>query len=155
MHTTSRRTNPLAKALPRVALLVYAALVAYIVFFARRRHGLVWTPSMVNLVPLLGTIHDHDYLKDIGRWNYWDNIFGNIALFVPLPALVASASGLCSRRWLLGLGMAVSVAIECAQYVWEVGIPDIDDVIFNSTGVLLGLLLWELVLRKIHRRLAY
>ncbi len=155
MRFTPHRTKPLAKAFIWLVALVYAALLVYIVFFARRRRGLVWSPDLVNLVPLLNTYRDHRYIVAIGWWNYWDNIFGNIALFVPLPTLVASGTGLRSRRWLLAIGVAVSVGIEVTQYVWEIGVPDIDDVILNGTGVLLGVLLWELAFRKIHRRLAY
>ncbi len=152
MRTSPRQTKPLAKAVLWLFMLVYTAAVVYIVFFSRRRRGLVWSPNMVNLVPLLNTIRDHRNIVDIGWWNYWDNIFGNIALFVPLPTLVASLSGLRDWRWLVAIGVAVSVLIEVTQYVLEVGVPDIDDVILNGTGVLLGVLLWEWVFRKIHRR---
>ncbi len=155
MRTTPRRTKPLPKFLIRLALTLYSALLIYVVFFSRRRHGLVWSTDLVNVVPLLGTIRDHDNIAGIGFWNYWDNIFGNIALFVPLPPLVAGSTGLRERRWLLGIGVAVSVFIEVTQYVMKIGVPDIDDVILNSAGALLGVALWELVFRKIQRRLAY
>lgn len=155
MRTTPRQTKPLAKAVIWLLMLVYTALLVYIVFFARRRSALVWSPYIVNLVPVINTIRDHRYIVDIGWWNYWDNIFGNIALFMPLPTLVAGTTGLRSRRWLLATGVVVSVLIEVTQYMWRIGVPDIDDVILNGTGALLGVVLWELVFRKILRRLAY
>ncbi len=154
MPTTPLRTSSLLKFLSRLALVVYSALVLYIVFFSRRRRSLVWSPDMVNLVPLLNTFRDHRHINDIGWWNYWENIFGNIALFVPMPAVVASSFDLRGRWLLLGIGVAVSVLIEVTQYVWEIGIPDIDDVIFNSVGAMLGVLLWELACSKIQRRLS-
>ena len=125
MLTTPRRTKPLAKAFIWLLAAVYTALVVYIVFFARRRRGLVWTPDLVNLVPVLRTVRDH---------RYWDNIFGNVALFVPMPTLVASATGLRGRRALLAIGVAVSVFIEVTQYVLRIGVPDIDDVILTAPG---------------------
>ncbi|MFD1467646.1 VanZ family protein [Hymenobacter caeli] len=155
LRVTPRRTQPLVKAALWLALLLYAAVVVYVVFLARRRQALVWNPGLVNLVPLIHTIRDHDYIEGIGWWNYWSNIFGNVALLMPLPTLVASTTGLRSRRWLFAIGMAVSVLIETIQYVWHLGVPDVDDVIFNSMGVLLGVVLWELVFRKLHRRVAY
>ncbi len=155
MRFTPRRTKPIIRALLWAALAVYAAVLIYIVFFARRRSLLVWSPGLVNLVPLIGTIRDHKYIDDIGYWNYWNNIFGNIAIFLPLPILLASVTGLRSRWALFGCGVAVSVLIELSQYVFHVGITDIDDVIFNSIGAGLGVGLWELLFRKIMRRLAY
>ena len=155
MHVNPRRTKPAARALLWLALALYTALLVYIVFFARRRQGLEWSPYLVNKVPLINTFRDHAYISKIGWWNYWDNIFGNVAIFLPLPILLASVSGLRSRLWLLGCGVAVSVLIEVLQYLFRVGVPDIDDVIFNSTGALLGVVLWELLFRKIVCRFAY
>jgi glycopeptide antibiotics resistance protein len=94
-------------------------------------------------------------MAEIGVVNYWTNIFGNIALFIPLPVLVASLSRLRNRWGLLAIGVAVSVFIEITQYVGRIGVPDIDDVIMNGTGTLLGVLLWEWGLRRIYVRLAY
>lgn len=36
------------------------------------------------------------------------------------------------------LGMALSVAIESLQYIFEVGVADVDDVILNTIGACLG-----------------
>lgn len=155
MRFTPHRTKPAVRALLWLALALYTAVLVYIVFFARRRSILVWSPNMVNLVPLIGTIRDHREIDDIGHWNYWNNIFGNIAIFLPLPTLIAGVTGLRSRGILFGCGVAVSVLIETAQYVFHVGITDIDDVILNSIGAGLGLVLWELLFRKVMRRLAY
>ena len=150
-----RHARPLVRPLAWLALALYVGVVGYIVFFARRRQDLVWSPRLVNLVPVINTIRSYRDVAYIGGWNYWGNIFGNVALFVPLPSLLAGATGLQSRRWLLGLGVAASVGIECTQYVLEIGVPDIDDVLLNSLGVLVGIALWELLLRKIYRFLAY
>jgi glycopeptide antibiotics resistance protein len=155
MHFTPNRTKPAARVLLWLALAFYVAVLVYIVFFARRRSILVWSPNMVNLIPLIRTLRDYYNIDDIGRWNYWNNIFGNIAIFLPLPTLIAGVTGLRSRGLLFGCGVAVSVLIETLQYVFRVGIADIDDIILNSIGVGLGLVLWELLFRKVMRRLAY
>ncbi|HEX8330741.1 MAG TPA: VanZ family protein [Hymenobacter sp.] len=138
-----------------MAAVVYVALLLYIVFFARRRAGLHWSPGLVNLKPLITTIRRRHYMEAIGPVNYWTNIFGNIALFVPLPLLVAALSPLRNRWALLGIGVGLSISIEVIQYVWRIGVPDIDDVIMNSTGTLLGVLLWEYGLRRLYDRLTH
>jgi glycopeptide antibiotics resistance protein len=129
---------------------VYAALLLYIVFFARRRTGLHWSPGLVNLKPLITTIRRRHSMEAIGPVNYWTNIFGNIALFVPLPVLVAALSPLRNRWVLLGIGVFLSIGIEVIQYVWRIGVPDIDDVIMNSAGTVLGILFWEYGLRRMY-----
>ncbi|TPG62844.1 VanZ family protein [Hymenobacter nivis] len=155
MRPALRTVRPLIKPLTWLALALYIGLVVYVVFFARRRQNIVWSPHLVNLVPLANTIRAYRDVAYIGQWNYWSNIFGNIALFVPLGPLVAAATGFRRWRWLLAIGVGASVLIECAQYVLEIGVPDIDDVILNSTGALVGIILWELLFRKIYRLLLY
>lgn len=155
MRFVLRYAKLLAQPLTWLALALYIGVAGYIVFFARRREDLVWSPRLVNLMPLVNTFRSYHNIAYIGEWNYWSNVFGNVALFVPLPPLLAGATGLQRRRWLLGIGVAVSVCIECTQYVLEIGVPDIDDVLLNSVGVLVGIALWELLFRRIYRLLAY
>ncbi|WP_157887202.1 VanZ family protein [Hymenobacter sp. PAMC 26628] len=155
MRLVLRYAKPLAQPLTWLALALYVGAAVYIVFFARRRQDLVWSPRLVNLVPLVNTFRSYQDMAYIGGWNYWSNVFGNVALFIPLPPLLAGATGLQSRRWLLGIGVVASVCIECTQYVLEIGVPDIDDVLLNSLGVLVGIALWVLLFRRIYRLLAY
>lgn len=66
----------------------------------------------------------------------------NVALFVPLPILVAVA---WPDRWWLGvpLAAALSISIELVQWV---GLPDRSatgrDVVANVAGAVIGLALW-------------
>jgi hypothetical protein len=65
------------------------------------------------------------------------NVVGNIAMFVPLGWLVALVAE--RRRLLIAAiaGFGVSVTIEVTQ--WLIGrVSDIDDVILNGIGALLG-----------------
>ena len=151
MRPSLRPARPLVKLLTWLALALYVGAVVYVVFFARRRQNIVWSSHLVNLVPLVNTIRAYQDVSYIGQWNYWSNIFGNIALFVPLPALVAATMGIHSWRKLLGIGVVASMLIECGQYVLEIGVPDVDDVLLNSAGVLLGIVLWKVLFSKIYR----
>ena len=70
----------------------------------------------------------------------WVNLVGNVALFFPLGVLVAC---LVRGRFLarvsiaLLVGVVLSASIEVAQYVLG-RVADIDDVILNGTGALVG-----------------
>jgi glycopeptide antibiotics resistance protein len=74
-------------------------------------------------------------------------VAGNVALFVPLGMLLP----LLSRRWslprVLLLALVLSTLLEVCQYVLNRGrLADIDDVMLNVSGALLGWLAWRLVI---------
>jgi len=80
------------------------------------------------------------YLRGEPRWSIaMLNLVGNIALFVPVGFLIP----LVFRRlnWPVALlsAVAVGLSIETAQVILHVGIFDIDDVILNALGVVIGL----------------
>lgn len=85
-------------------------------------------------------------------------LIGNIVAFVPLGFLVPLVEPR-SRSWLrvLALGVLVSGAIELGQLGWDlvIGMPwrsaDVDDVIVNAFGTVVGYAAWraaELVVRR-------
>lgn len=73
------------------------------------------------------------------------NVLGNVVAFVPLGAVVP----LLRRRtglWTnLLLVVCASVAVEVVQGILGVGASDIDDVILNTLGGFLGILLFTLL----------
>ena len=78
------------------------------------------------------------------------NVFGNVLMFVPVGALVAWIAR--RRRVLAGasVGLLLSMAIETTQY--GIGrVADIDDLILNTAGALLGAVLavtWRAVVGR-------
>ena len=78
-------------------------------------------------------------------------LLGNIVCFIPLGFYMKEFSG----RGILGclfICLLVSLGIETAQYFLMVGVFEIDDLILNSFGSLLGILLWLLVEYLVARR---
>lgn len=72
------------------------------------------------------------------------NCFGNILCFLPigfLLPLVFSKKQTFLR--VVGVGMLFSVIIETLQFFLETGVSDIDDVFFNTCGVVAGYLLFK------------
>lgn len=69
------------------------------------------------------------------------NVAGNVVLYVPLGVALALWLRKHDKRLALILvsGLSVSLIIELAQLVFSVGrVVDIDDVILNTTGTLIG-----------------
>lgn len=99
------------------------------------------TPMEPKLIPL------HSYLEywSQGEQEILRTGFMNVALFFPAGFLTAE---LLPRSWkspkklaavILTLGI-LSVGIELAQYHYALGEPDIDDVLHNALGAVLGAL---------------
>lgn len=127
--------------------LTYSSLLVYIVFFARRRRGLIWHEEFVNLTPVVNSIRSYQSIPVEGLWDFYSNLFGNILLFVPLPFILIILFRISSRLKLVLIGMGLSLAIECTQYFLRIGIPDIDDVLLNTTGVVVGIVAWMLLFK--------
>jgi glycopeptide antibiotics resistance protein len=114
----------------------YFAILFYLVFFiARRRHSYHYD---LNLIPLRNTLIEFRYTATIGRFNYYSNIFGNILLFFPLPFILKIFIREYKFSTVLSISIAFSIAIESLQYIFEVGVADIDDVILNTIGACIG-----------------
>ena len=61
----------------------------------------------------------------------WGDIFKNIALFVPLGFIISGRKGVI-------VGFLLSCGIETAQYFARLGYCEIDDVLNNTIGTLIG-----------------
>lgn len=77
-------------------------------------------------------------------WGPWTNLFGNIALFIPLGFLAANLLRGRTRFPVLEtivLCCTASFAIEASQYIFALGYSDVDDLLFNTVGGAIGALL--------------
>jgi len=108
-------------------------------------------PSQVvddNLVPFrtLGI-----YWRNLGSEFWMRNLFGNLALLLPLGLLGPTALPALDRWWRVALvALLLSIAIELIQLAVPDRSADIDDVIVNLTGALLGFAMLTL-LRRVRR----
>lgn len=80
------------------------------------------------------------------------NLFGNIIAFVPFGALIRWVINR-SVRWyqVLGYTFLLSLSVEVLQLIAKVGVFDVDDLLLNSLGGLIGFWVYYL-LRTVDRR---
>lgn len=79
------------------------------------------------------------YLANLGSWFWMRNLLGNLALLLPLGLLGPIALPALDRWWRIAfLALLVSTAIELTQLLVPDRSADIDDVILNVLGALLG-----------------
>jgi len=82
------------------------------------------------------------YWRNLGSEFWVRNLFGNLALLLPLGLIGPIAFPALDRWWRLALvALLYSVAIELIQLAVPDRSADIDDVILNVAGALLGYLL--------------
>lgn len=110
-----------------------------------------WSPEAVlrqarsaNLIPF----HTIGNSLTYRQFNSVNVLIYNIAAFVPL-GLMAPALIWRRWRWLLVplMGLLVSVGLETIQLVTTLGEADVDDVILNLTGTIIGYVLFAITVR--------
>ncbi len=88
-----------------------------------------------------------EYLSNAHTYNDWftKNLLGNIIVFIPIGFLTPLFLKK-NRMWHIAIvGIVVSVFIEILQSLLEVGRADIDDVILNTIGLLIGFGIYKLI----------
>jgi glycopeptide antibiotics resistance protein len=82
----------------------------------------------------LGNTTNHYYLYLALR-----NIIGNILLFIPLGLIAPFLfSKLRTTRWIVLFGLTFSFCIETFQLILKIGVSDVDDLLYNTLGAILG-----------------
>lgn len=122
-------------------ILLYLVFVFYLILLLailfRTRH----TVRSLNLIPLQSI---HAYMagdSKVVRAFALINILGNIVIFVPLGVYFT----LFNRRKTVLWIFLFSVIVEIIQYVFKIGIGDIDDVILNVLGGVIGIGLYQIL----------
>ncbi len=91
-----------------------------------------------NLVPFRSVIRDWR----IGGWPFVINFLGNIVAFVPMGLLPPFVFERRVRLWhVLVFSLGLSLFIEGGQLYSGRRVPDVDDLILNTVGGVLGYLL--------------
>jgi glycopeptide antibiotics resistance protein len=77
------------------------------------------------------------------------NLFGNIAIFIPFGVFIALMFNNKSMSFTGAFvcSFALSLCLESAQIVFAIGSFDVDDLILNSGGGLIGYMTFELLVK--------
>ncbi len=123
-----------------IIAIIYAAVLLKLVVF---KNGFTANVRGINVIPFQFMI---DLLSKHMRFTVFiKNVVGNIAVFVPLGIILSVLFSKIAVKKLIMRGFFVSLAIELIQLVFHLGICDIDDLITNTIGVIIGIALyWKL-----------
>lgn len=94
-----------------------------------------------NLTPFTEMKRFWRYREQLGIWSAI-NLFGNVLIFVPFGFFEALASRNSSFWTIMLDGFLVSLLVEVFQFVAKVGRFDVDDLILNTSGVVIGYIIF-------------
>lgn len=92
------------------------------------------------------------YIEHFEYFKFWDwisNMFGNVMVFMPIGILLPIISKYRRFIFTFGIGFLMSLSIEIAQYYLCLGVFDVDDIILNVFGVVLGYMVYKVTKRII------
>jgi len=79
------------------------------------------------------------YIDYYARLNSFENLFGNILIFIPFGFLIPhSMETMKHFLWIFAFSFCFIMDIELFQLVTRFGEFDVDDILLNITGVMLG-----------------
>ena len=111
----------------------------------------IWS-RMSNFVPL-NKFREIAVAIDRRLWSYiLVEVIGNVAVFIPLGLLFPLLWKRFERFWMsVGICFAISLFIETVQLMIPLRATDVDDIIMNTLGGLIGYLLY-MAIRKISKQ---
>ena len=93
-----------------------------------------------------------NYREEVGLFAMFTNLFGNVIIFIPFGFFMPMASKYRSIFSAVFYSFGLSLCVETFQLITKVGSFDVDDLLLNTVGGLVGYLIFVLgeALRRRH-----
>jgi len=122
-----------------IVLILYSLLIIRLIVF-KYPPGVTFSLSNANLIPLKTIL---SYISgEPTREIAMRNLLGNIAVLIPFGFILVSTQKRLKWKGVLLVGLITGIILELLQILFGSGIFDIDDIILNSLGVIIGYLLF-------------
>lgn len=124
------------KSLANIGFALYIVLLVWLVIFKLepRFWALPQTGRSLNLIPFGASMMQNGGIS-------LSEIVYNALFFVPL-VIYLSILSVTKKTWQgIFIGLAVSIAFEAVQFAFKIGASDITDVIMNTIGTAIGVLI--------------
>lgn len=138
----------------RICFTIYMALLVYFLLLSDGfGRGDGYENYRYNLVPFLEIKRFIKYYEYIDFPSVVINLLGNIVAFIPFGALIRWVVNR-KTRWYQATAYTFlfSLCVELLQLVAKVGVFDVDDLILNTLGGLMGFWIYYLLLLINRRR---
>ncbi|MDD2959228.1 MAG: VanZ family protein [Lachnospiraceae bacterium] len=146
------RTAKRIRAVGGILFLIYMILLIYFLFFAESYGRGGAGEYRYNLIPLREINRFIRYPDVLGMRAVIVNLAGNVIGFLPFGAILPVLRKPMRSLWKITLlSFEFSAAIEVMQLITRVGSFDVDDIILNTAGGILGYLIFALC-NRLRRR---
>lgn len=123
----------------KLGALLYFFAIIYATFFLEERHEGVNYRAYANFY-FFSKIYSFDRLYWINQYKFVFEIILNVLMFIPAFPAVYTLTGKIYKRYInIGIILMLTFSIELCQYIFNVGVFDIDDIFLNSIGGILGI----------------
>ena len=150
--------NKKVKTFALTALIIYIAIMIYLMFFWRRGFQYQY---LYNLKPFKSIRNFFEvymfYVKnypDIAYnefKNFAINIFGNIIMFIPFGILLTILFNYKFIKPFIVFEIGL-ITLELTQYISRRGVFDVDDIILNTVGFLIGYAIIKIISKILEYR---
>mgnify|MGYP000980600249 FL=1 len=93
-----------------------------------------------------------NYREEVGLFAMFTNLFGNVIIFIPFGFFMPMASKYRSIFSAVFYSFGLSLCVETFQLITKVGSFDVDDLLLNTVGGLVGYIIFVMgeALRRRH-----
>lgn len=146
------RSKKQIRVLGKILFILYIAFLLYFLIFSDwyGRTGAL-SDYHYNLVPFQEIQRFWNYREMLG-WISYANLFGNVIIFIPFGFFMPMASRYRSFFLTMSYSLGLSLLVEVFQFISKVGSFDIDDIILNTIGGVVGYILF-VICNAIRRRM--
>lgn len=124
----------------------YLTMLCYFLFFAENM-GRTYSERTYhyNLMPFKEIRRFWTYREALGFWSVMLNLVGNVVAFIPFGIFLPRLFGGCRKFFLtMLLSFEFSLCVEIIQLIWKVGSFDVDDIMLNTLGGILGFITYRI-----------
>ncbi len=132
----------MVRTIGKILFLLYIAFIIYFLIFSDWYGRTVMGTYRYNLVPFKEIRRFWEYREQLGMAAMFTNLFGNILIFIPFGFFLPMASRIRSFSTTLLSSLGLSLCVEIFQFFTKVGSFDVDDLILNTLGGVLGYLIF-------------
>ena len=135
-------------------LVIYLILLAYVCFWSKAYGRTVLQKTYhYNLIPFFEIQRFVVHYDVLGWKAVVLNIVGNVVAFMPFGFFLPVFATRCRTIWnTLLYSFELSVLVELIQLITKVGSFDVDDIILNTLGGILGYIVYKIVRRWWYRK---
>ena len=136
-----QETKARIRVVGRILFLVYLLALVYFLFFAEEygRRNFFELDYRYNLVPFQEIRRFWIYREKVGFLAAFLNLAGNVIGFLPFGFIVPVMHKKMESFWKVSLlGFLFSLCVETIQLITKVGCFDVDDLILNTLGAMIG-----------------